>query len=153
MWVKTRQEYDCGNCLLDICPSDPKHNNPFHSKLRLMMASLPPTVWPCSFNPAIFDLTRALILAGVWVTKPDDLQAVKRLLMKRVTAGQFTFPKALLVWRRWSAWCRQTEKTASGSACNERYQLEGVDGCPHLCASTLLSCPPWSVGKTGPDCG
>jgi len=68
-----------------------------------MMASLPPTVRPCSFNPAIFNLTRALILAGVWVTKPDDLQAVKRLLMKRGTAGQFAFPKALLVWRRWSA--------------------------------------------------
>jgi hypothetical protein len=59
-----------------------------------MMASLPPTVWPCSFNPATFDLTRALI--------PPDT-AVKRLLMKRVTAGQFAFLKALLVWRRWSA--------------------------------------------------
>ena len=79
--VQTRREYDCGDCPLDICPSDLKHDNPFHSKLRLTMASLPPTVRPCSFNPAIFDLTRAQILAGVWVTKPDDLQAIKRLLM------------------------------------------------------------------------
>ena len=80
-WECRLGEYDCDECPLDVCPSDLKHANPLHSKLRLTTALLPPSVWYCSFNPAIFNLTGGLILAGIWVTKPDDLQAVKRLLM------------------------------------------------------------------------
>ena len=57
------------------------------------------------------------------------------------------------MWRRQRAKIRQAEKAVSDSACDERYQLEGVDGRPHLHASTLLSCPPQNVGKTGPDDG
>ena len=67
--------------------------------------------------------------------------------------GGSHFRRLLLMWRRQRAKLRQVEKAASGSACDERYRLVGVDGRPRLRASTLLSCPPRSVGKTGPSGG
>jgi hypothetical protein len=61
--------------------SDPNCASCPHTKLRLMTVLLPPTAQICPFNPAIFDLTRDPNLAGIWVTRPEYLQTVKRLLM------------------------------------------------------------------------
>ena len=65
--------------------------------------------------------------------------------------GGSHFRRLLLMGRRQRAGLWQAKKAANVSACDGRCRLEGVDGHPRLRASTLLSCPPQSMGKTGQD--